>query len=243
MAAPAVAAIAATKSTVRSKIGPVPGQLVRFLEKYPINLYSAKYTGITIAVPLTRRLAKEARIAEAAAANEGSEDVEEPESKVNLPMGQTTEAIAAESIPSQSPIPTTDGERIVDGNSRASRFPPNPFLPFKNPATGRWQGSRISLRVQADLVKMAKKHGIENLLPPGRKSTAFKQKRILERGLRVKGTGEGEKVKGHAWERKLPELLEKRKKALEEMPALVREWEARGHGRGWKKWPKVRGPR
>ena len=220
----------------------LPPRLLRFFNKYPPQLYSAKHTGVTI--PLTRREAKEAK-----AGDRGSkEQLEEASSKTTQSEGQTTETIATSSIPpapseGQGPIPTTDGERIVDGQSRATRFPPNPFLPFRNPTTGRWAGSRISLRTQADLVKLAKKHQIESLLPPGRKSTAFKQARVLERGLRVRGTGEGEKVKGHQWERRMPELLEKRKKALEQMPALVREWQARGHGRGWKKWPKVRGPR
>jgi large subunit ribosomal protein L25 len=105
---------------------------------------------------------------------------------------------------------------------------------------------------------LARENGIEELLPPGQKSTAFKQARILERGLRVKGTGEGQKVKGHKWERHVGATLEKRRVAMENMPELVREWKQvrfqvlvpkglgilvltclqRGHGRGWKKYPK-----
>ena len=59
-----------------------------------------------------------------------------------------------------------------------------------------------------------------------------------ESRLRVKGTGVGQKVKGKLWERTLKPRLEKRKKAMEGMDRLVREWKERGHGRGWKKWPK-----
>jgi large subunit ribosomal protein L25 len=71
---------------------------------------------------------------------------------------------------------------------------------------------------------MAKRHGVETLLPPGLKSTEYKEHRILEKGLRVKGTGEGQKVKGHKWERTMNATLEKRRKAMEEMPELIRLW-------------------
>ncbi|KAL1964609.1 hypothetical protein VTN77DRAFT_6783 [Rasamsonia byssochlamydoides] len=115
---------------------------------------------------------------------------------------------------------------------------PNPFLPRKNYRTGKWYGARIGLRQQADLVKLAKKYGVEELLPPGKKSTIYKETRRLERGLQIKGTGIGQKVKGHKWERTMETRLEERRKAMLEMPELIREWKQRGHGRGWKKWPK-----
>ena len=111
-------------------------------------------------------------------------------------------------------------------------------MPWKNPETGRWQAPRYGLRKQANFVKAAKKFGVEPLLPPGRKSTEYKQERALLRGPRVKGTGEGQRVKGHKWERKIDETVEKRVKAMEQMPALIREWKAKGHGRGWKKYPR-----
>lgn len=120
----------------------------------------------------------------------------------------------------------------------STKFPPNPFLPYKNPETGRWRAPRYSLREQADYCKLARTFGVEPLLPPSRKSSAFKQERLLRRGLAVKGTGVGQKVKGHIWERQLGNVLEQRIKAMEEMPALIREWQARGHGRGWKKFPR-----
>jgi len=108
----------------------------------------------------------------------------------------------------------------------SNHFPPNPFLPRKNFATGRWAGANISLRRQAELVKLAKKHDVEELLPPGHKSTAWKQQRLLEQGLRIRGTGEGQKVKGHMWERTMGTRLDKRRKAMENMPSLIREWES-----------------
>ncbi|KAM5472977.1 54S ribosomal protein L25, mitochondrial [Microsporum audouinii] len=116
---------------------------------------------------------------------------------------------------------------------------PNPFLPYKNPETGRWRGAVISLRRQAELVKLGIKYGVEELLPPGRKSTEYKQARLIEKGLRVKGTGIGQKVKGHKWERAMRGKLEDRKKAMLEMPEMIRLWKQRGHGRGWKKYPRA----
>ncbi|QKX53635.1 uncharacterized protein TRUGW13939_00714 [Talaromyces rugulosus] len=121
---------------------------------------------------------------------------------------------------------------------QTSKEYPNPFLPVKNLKTGKWWSPKYSLRRQADLVKMAKKHGVEELLPIGRKSTIFKETRRMERGLAIKGTGIGQKVKGHKWERLMETKLEDRRKAMMEMPELIRLWKQRGHGRGWKKWPK-----
>jgi large subunit ribosomal protein L25 len=45
----------------------------------------------------------------------------------------------------------------------------NPFLPHKNPKTGRWAPPKFSLRRQAELVKKAKVTGTLSLLPPGPK--------------------------------------------------------------------------
>lgn len=100
----------------------------------------------------------------------------------------------------------------------------NPFLPQKNFRTGKWIGARYGLRQQADLVKIAKKYNVEELLPPGPKSTTYKVARLAERGLRIKGTGIGQKVKGHKWERTMEARLEERRKAMLAMPEMIREW-------------------
>ncbi|EXJ81410.1 hypothetical protein A1O3_07702 [Capronia epimyces CBS 606.96] len=206
----------------------LPPRLVTFFARYPPQLYSTKFTGATLA--LTRKEAKEAAIARAAAIKAQKTSV--PQS-TETQTGLESEASSSEE---QSTIlaPTS----TLSSSSIESKLPPNPFLPRKNPVTGRWAGARIGLRRQAELVKLAKKHGIEELLPPSRKATAFKEARLLERGLRVKGTGEGQKVKGHKWERRVGANLDKRRTAMENMPDLVREWKQRGHGRGWKKYPK-----
>jgi large subunit ribosomal protein L25 len=114
----------------------------------------------------------------------------------------------------------------------------NPFLPRKNFKTGKWYGPVYGLRKQADLVKLAQKHGVLNLLPYSIKLPEVRLKRRLEGGLRVKGTGVGQKVKGKMWERTLKGRLEKRKQAMLDMPRLVQEWKQKGHGRGWKKYPR-----
>ncbi|KAF2014726.1 hypothetical protein BU24DRAFT_451688 [Aaosphaeria arxii CBS 175.79] len=114
----------------------------------------------------------------------------------------------------------------------------NPFQPRKNYRTGKWHGPVYGLRQQADLVKVAQKYGVLDLLPYTIKKPGEKEKRRIERGLMVKGTGVGQKVKGKLWERTLKGRLDKRREAMLNMPALIQEWKQKGHGRGWKKWPK-----
>jgi large subunit ribosomal protein L25 len=101
---------------------------------------------------------------------------------------------------------------------------PNPFLPQPSPNGKKWRSPKYGLRQQSDLIKMAKKYGVEQLLPTSRKSTVFKETRLAERGLAIKGTGIGHKVKGHKWERTMETRLEERKKAMMEMPELIRQW-------------------
>lgn len=101
---------------------------------------------------------------------------------------------------------------------------PNPFLPTKNFATGRWHGPVYGLRKQADLVKLADAHGVVDLLPWTIKKPGEKAARRIERGLTVKGTGEGQRVKGKLWERTLKGRLEMRRQAMLDMPRLIQEW-------------------
>jgi len=181
---------------------PLPQRLLNFFAKYPPKLYSAKYTGLSI--PVSRSSPKD----------------------FNNQTGQSSDGSSPRLSVAPNTLPedpnTSHVEMTTPPPSNPVRLLPNPFLPFKR--RGRWQGAPISLRRQAELVKLAKKHGVEPLLPPSRKSTAFKEQRILEKGLRVRGTGEGQKVKGHKWERTMNETVEKRIKAMEEMPEMIRLW-------------------
>ena len=100
----------------------------------------------------------------------------------------------------------------------------NPFLPMKNHVTGRWRGARYGLRIQADLVKLAAAHGVEDFLPYTRKKTGERQRRREEHGLRIKGTGVGQKVKGKKWERTMASRLDRRRKAMLRMPKMIYHW-------------------
>ena len=100
----------------------------------------------------------------------------------------------------------------------------NPFRSTKHSVTGNWHDPIYSLRRQADLVKMARVHGVEELLPFTVKGTQERIRRREEHGLRVKGTGVGQKVKGKYWERTIKGRLEKRRQAMLEMPKMIREW-------------------
>ncbi|KAF4123541.1 large subunit ribosomal protein L25 [Geosmithia morbida] len=114
---------------------------------------------------------------------------------------------------------------------------PNPFKAYRNPATGKWQDAVYSQRRQAQLVQMARDHGVEQLLPETNKGIEYRLTKRVEHGLRVKGTGVGQSVKGHIHERQMISKMEKRRKAMLEMPQLIREWKKVGKN-NWTKWPK-----
>ncbi|KAH8676050.1 hypothetical protein BX600DRAFT_508230 [Xylariales sp. PMI_506] len=114
---------------------------------------------------------------------------------------------------------------------------PNPFLPYKHPVTGLWQDPVFSLRRQAELVKLAREQGVEELLPFTSKGTEERIRKRVEEGLRVKGTGVGQSVKGHLHERMLAPKMEKRRTAMLGMPRLIREWRKAGTHK-WSKFPR-----
>ncbi|PSS03607.1 hypothetical protein BD289DRAFT_502146 [Coniella lustricola] len=113
----------------------------------------------------------------------------------------------------------------------------NPFEAQRHPETGRLHNPVYSLRRQADLVKLAREHGVEELLPHTIKKTDVRLAKRVEFGWRGKGTGVGQKVKGHIHERQLAAKMDKRREAMLNMPALIREWKAVGR-KNWTKWPK-----
>lgn len=80
---------------------------------------------------------------------------------------------------------------------------PNPFAAYKNPTTGKWQDPVYSLRRQAQLVQLAREHGVAHLLPETKKGVEYRLAHRVEHGLRVKGTGVGQSVKGHIHERQM----------------------------------------
>ncbi|KAF2671350.1 hypothetical protein BT63DRAFT_477851 [Microthyrium microscopicum] len=155
---------------------------------------------------------------------------------------------AAEPVlaPRKVPILKEDGttKYTIEPNNRhvTSEHPTedpnyNPFLPWQNPTTQKWRAPMYNMRKQAGLVRLARAHGVEELLPWTIKKQAVREAR-RELGSRVRGTGEGQQVKGHSWERAMMFKVRQRETAMTEMPKLIREWKTRGHGVGWKKYPR-----
>jgi large subunit ribosomal protein L25 len=131
----------------------------------------------------------------------------------------------------QRPAPlegTPKAEEILLASTPLSDPTYNPFQTWKNPVTGRWRPPMFSLRRQAELVNKAMKYGVAELLPFTNKVPWVKAQKREEQGLRVKGTGVGQKVKGKEWERTVKGRLEKRRRAMLEMPKLVQEWKEVG---------------
>ncbi|OAA61215.1 60S ribosomal protein [Niveomyces insectorum RCEF 264] len=113
---------------------------------------------------------------------------------------------------------------------------PNPFKATKHPVTGRWHDPVYSLRRQAELLKLARDHGVADLMPPSSKSPEARLQKRVELGLRVKGTGVGQKVKGHKHERHLIAKMDERRNAMLNMPKLIREWKRVGK-KNWVRYP------
>ncbi|PNS17848.1 4-coumarate--CoA ligase-like 7 [Sphaceloma murrayae] len=153
-------------------------------------------------------------------------------STVPLPS-LTTLSASPEHSTTTNPTPSSEQLSALTTLHKIS----NPFLAWQNPVTSAWRPPQYSLRQQNELYKMAKQNNVLSLLPESPRHPEM-QKQRDEQGLRVKGTGQGQRVKGREWERQLRGRQEKRKRAMEGMAELIKEWKQRGHGRGWKKWPK-----
>lgn len=182
-------------SSLQSSVGQLPARLRNFFARYPPQIYSSI-------------VAQRPTPPEAEAAPEGT-----------LPSPYTPDR-DAKGAHRQDPVAYSPSRALLSSDPKAR----NPFLPRKIFSTGKWIGPRYGLRQQADLVKLAIKYNVEPLLPPGPKSTEYKAARLAERGLRIKGTGIGQKVKGHKWERTMEARLEDRRKAMVEMPEMIRLW-------------------
>jgi large subunit ribosomal protein L25 len=115
-----------------------------------------------------------------------------------LPPTSTATSETPSSTSTSTEQGTTAVTAITDGLPYA-----NPFRAQKHPITGKWHDPEFSLRRQADLIKLARDHGIEELLPSSVKNTAERIRKRAENGLRVKGTGVGQRVKGKESERTL----------------------------------------
>ncbi|RAL16036.1 mitochondrial 54S ribosomal protein mL59 [Aspergillus homomorphus CBS 101889] len=245
-----------------SLVTQLPLRLRNFFARYPPHIYSAAVrpplptpnlpaAAVSASATSPVQSSAAATVAATAGAPTTIPPNTNPKTTATEPSSSSSTPIADaifESLPSPyTPNRDAKGYKPADRSaSKALLWTParhaNPFLPRKVwTTTGRrWSGPKFGLRRQAELVKLAKKHGVEELLPPGPKSTEYKALRRAEQGLAIKGTGVGQKVKGHKWERTMETRLEVRRNAMLEMPEMVRLWKQRGHGRGWKQWPKRR---
>ena len=144
-----------------------------------------------------------------------------PPASIQRPLQASSSIAAPHSSPGDHDISSIETNAFTPPNQTQAV---NPFRPRKHPITGAWHNPVFSLRQQADLVKLARNHGIEELLPHTVKKTEERLKRREQYGLRVRGTGEGQKVKGKAQERTLKTRLDRRKQAMLEMPAMIQQW-------------------
>lgn len=229
--------------------GLLPKRLIDFFARYPPRLYGTYFTGQKIptvkekiAIKGNKKTGEAPTSTNQKSALKSTPSAVAPASTVATTGSATLTEPTTTSPSTDSQLPPLrdpeTSETLFDIDPQTDQLEPNPFLPYRNPANGNWRGPRISLRRQAELFKLARIYGVEALLPPSIKATEYKEQRLLERGLAVKGTGEGQKVKGHKWEREMGGMLQKRIEAMEKMPGLIREWRMRGNGRGWKKYPK-----
>ncbi|CAN3362606.1 large ribosomal subunit protein mL59 [Diutina catenulata] len=91
----------------------------------------------------------------------------------------------------------------------------NPFFANKNPESGAWHDAKYSLRRSSDLYKMARKFGIQDLLPP-------MPKRFYEEKYNNKNWMRGQLAfKKQKWERELPDKLAAREEAIRTMDDTI----------------------
>lgn len=193
----------------RDLLQTLPPRLLNFFAKYPPQNYSA--VAVPTAEPPAQSTTEDGKAIPTATATPSVDDLPSPylQDKESKPAKDYPTAFSA----SRAFL-------------RSNPDYPNPFLPRK--FGKKWAGPQYGLRKQADLVKLAIRYNVEPLLPPGKKSTEYKELRLAESGLRIKGTGIGQKVKGHKWERTMETRLEERKKAVQEMPQLINLWKQVG---------------
>lgn len=92
----------------------------------------------------------------------------------------------------------------------------NPFMANKNPESGKWHSAKVSLRTSSDLYKMARKFGIEEMLPPSPKR--FYEKKYYDQKKWMRGVLSQKKQK---WERELDDKLKAREEALANMDETI----------------------
>jgi len=121
-----------------------------------------------------------------------------------------------QSVPSQLHTPVVADSQLPSGKAVPTVFLPfqNPFKPSRDPRSGKFHAPKYSLRRQADLIKLALRFGVADLLPPSQKMNTLLngRKRPMMGTIRPKGTYE-ERTRGT--------YVEKKQKAIEESLRVV----------------------
>jgi Mitochondrial ribosomal protein mL59 len=121
-----------------------------------------------------------------------------------------------QSVPQKLHTPISSDSQLPSGKVVPTVFMPfqNPFKPSRDPRTSKFHAPRYSLRRQADLIKLALRYGVADLLPPSEKMNKilYGKKRPMMGTVRPKGTYE-ERTRGT--------YVEKKQKALEESLRVV----------------------
>jgi hypothetical protein len=121
-----------------------------------------------------------------------------------------------QSVPTNLHQPVTTDSQLPSGKSVATVYLPfqNPFKPSRDPRSGNFHAPKYSLRRQADLIKLALRFGVAELLPPSEKGNKllYGRKRPMVGTIRPKGTYE---------ERTRSIYVEKKRKALEDSLRVV----------------------
>jgi large subunit ribosomal protein L25 len=121
-----------------------------------------------------------------------------------------------ESVPESLYKPTFTTTHSSTGEPVETAILPfqNPFKPVRDARSGRFHGPRYSLRQQADIIKLAMRYGVAELLPPSDKmdKLMYGKKRPMQGTLRPKRTYE---------ERTRTEYVAKKQKGTQDALRLV----------------------
>ncbi|KAH8996374.1 hypothetical protein EDB92DRAFT_1933840 [Lactarius akahatsu] len=153
-----------------------------------------------------------------------------------------------------SPTTSKLSERSTPEQLPRNEAIPNPFVPHKNPESGRWAPPKYSLRRQAELIKHARASGTLHLLPPGPKMSSGQLAEAREDDAAWKGSvewvgslrersvagadvgnrlyaGKKRMFKGHKWERTRERRITRTKILLRDMDKRVerfKQYRAKG---------------
>ncbi|KAF9043515.1 hypothetical protein BDZ89DRAFT_1059428 [Hymenopellis radicata] len=109
----------------------------------------------------------------------------------------------------------------------------NPFLPVKNPRTGRWLPAPYSRRQQAELIKSAKAAGVLHLLPPGPKLPPSKLQVAVKEA--AEKAAKAKRPQPEVWEAKVGWLGDVKENKVAAMSRLYAQRKRMFKGHKWER--------